>query len=375
MIKSTYGSNGEVLAKGYLEPAQDIFTTNLYNKLEKALSGNEELKSRAMSMYKALDTQTTLEGKNTVETLLFRGVLERVRLFGTVAPLFRDIIIPENIYELPVELEDAKVFLTAESTEDNSSITASASTPTIDRATIQAFKLSGKSLVSTELEEDSVIDIIKFIVDSHARAIARGFDQSIVDGDIAGSHQDSDVTSARDPRKAVNGLRKLALAQAATIVDGSTFTLNTITDALAKMGKFGGPNQIQNVAMITGLSVYNRLLALALNTANNNQVAFDLQGGVLRSINGIQIVVSEDIRQDLNNNGVYDGSTTTKTYALLVNTSQFITGTRSVARFESDKNYNTDQVELYSRIRKGFTPIFTTSATNTNVVVIRNITS
>jgi len=375
MIKYTYGSNGEVLLKGKMQPSSDSFSQQLFAKLEKSLTGNPELANKALSMYKALDTQTTLEGKNVVEEVLFRGVLERVKLFGEIAPLFDDIQLPSNLYKLPIELEGAQVFLTGEATQDDNSVTASASTPQIGLSTIEAFKLSGKSLTSEELIEDSVIDIIRFIVDRHAEAIARGFDRAIIDGDKATSHQDNDVTSGRDERKAVNGLRKLALADASTKVDGGTFGIDKIFDALGKMKKFGGPRQLSNVVLITGLSVYNKLLALALNTTNNNQVAFDLQSGVLRSINGIRIVVSEDVRQDLNASGVYDGSTTTKTYALLVNTSQFITGTRSSARFESDKDYDRDQVKLYSRVRKGFAPLFTTSASNPNVVAIYNITS
>lgn len=375
MIQKTYNSDGSLNLKGKMTASGNGFAQELYSVLNKALNTNPELANKALSMYKAMDTQTTLEGKNVIDEVLFRGVLEKIKLFGEIAPLFDDIQLPSQIYKLPIELEGAKVFLTGEATQDNNNVTASSSTPTIGLSTIEAFKLTGKSLTSEELVEDSVIDIIRYIVDSHAEAIARGFDRVIIDGDTAASHQDTDVTSARDERKATNGLRKLALANAETIVNGGTFSVDRILDALKKMGKFGGPRQLRNVVLITGLSVYNQLLALALNTTNNNQVAFDIQSGVLRSINGIRIVISEDVREDLNANGVYDGLTMTKTYALLVNTSQFITGTRSIARFESDKDYDRDQVKLYSRIRKGFAPIFVTSATNRNVVIIRNITA
>lgn len=375
MIKKTYNLDGSLNLKGKMTAGGNGFAQDLYAALNKSLNNNPELANKALSMYKAMDTQTTLEGKNVVDEVLFRGVLEKIKLFGEIAPLFDDIQLPSQIYKLPIELEGAKVFLTGEATQDNNDVTASASTPTIGLSTIEAFKLTGKSLTSEELAEDSVIDIIRYIVEAHAEAIARGFDRVIIDGDKATSHQDSDVTSGRDERKGANGLRKLTLANPETIVNGATFSLDRITDALAKMGKFGGPRQLRNVVLITGLSVYNKLLALALNTANNNQVAFDIQSGVLRSINGIRIIVSEDVRQDLNDNGVFDNVTKTKTYALLVNTSQFITGTRSVARFESDKDYDRDQIKLYSRIRKGFAPLFITSASNTNAVIICNITS
>ena len=372
MVKFTYDSVGKSQLSGQLT-AEGSFARELVKKAEIALTKSPELAKSALSMYKAMDTQTALEGGNLVDTILFRGILERVREFGVVAPLFRDLQMPSAVYQLPVELTDVDIYLTPENTQAVSQTTYSSSNPTVGQAELRAVKFTGRSFTSGELVEDSVIDIIRYIVDSHAHGIALAMDQAILDGDTTATHQDSDVTSDRDVRTGFTGLRKYALAGSLDVnAGGDALSLADLFDAEAKMGKYATGAQLANLALILGQRSYIQLREAALNTANNNQIAFEMTGGRLTSINGYPIVVTEAVRSDLAATGVETGSGAL-TYALLVNTSQFFTGTRSTLQLESERRPEVDQTELFSRIRKGFTAQVAPSTTYSSVSIIRNI--
>lgn len=376
MLKFTYNSKGEVIAKGSVLAGQDSYTKQLFESLEKSLQSNPSLRAEALDMYKALDTQSAVDGGNLVDTILYRGIMERVRLFGNVAPEFRDLQMPSAIYELPIELADATVYITPENTTVANQTAYSSTNPTFGKSTLTARKFTGRSHVSGEIVEDSVIDIISYVVDNHAKAIAQGLDTAILDGDSAGT-QDSDIIAGRDVKVAFDGLRKLALASAGLIVagGGTSATLASVLTAKGVLGKYAVGAEASNLRLICSPRTYAQYEALAYAASNANQSAFAFRDGVLVSIAGVPIIVSELVRNDLTANGVFTG-TGALSYALLVNVSRFVTGTRSQISFESDRRALNDQTELFSRIRKGFTGIGApASGTNPTVAIIRNISA
>jgi HK97 family phage major capsid protein len=371
-MKFTYNNKGDVIAKGAVL-AKDGFTQELLNKLNNSLIKSNKLRAEALDMYKALDTQTAVEGGNLIETILFRGVLERVRQFGTVAPLFRDLQMPSATYELPVELADAIVYLTPENTTVHNQISYSSTNPTFTKSTLIAQKITGMTHLSGEIEEDSVIDIISYVVDNHAIAIAFALDQAILDGDADGTHQDG-ITDPRDVRTAFDGLRKLALGVNSLSIDngGTAITLAKMLEAKSAMGKYAQGTQLANLRWIVSGRTYSQLENLAFATTNNNMQAFSYSNGQLAAVAGIPIITNEIVRNDLASTGFYTG-TGALSYALLVNTSRFVTGTRASISFESEREPRFDQTQLYSRLRKGFTSIGTPSATESSLAIIRNI--
>lgn len=374
MLKFTYNSKGELMQKGSVITGDDSYTSRLFSNLEKSLKSNESLKNEALSMYKALDTQTAGDGGNLIETILFRGVMERVRLFGNVAPLFRDLVMPSATFDIPVELADAIVYAIPENTASTGQTGQTASNPTFSKAQLIAKKFGGKTIMSAEIEQDSVIDLISYVVDNHAKALARGLDSAILDGDVTATHQDSDTTASTDVRKQFAGLRKLANAGSLTINGAAaTLTIAKILEAKALMGKYAQGDQASNLALIVSSKTYSFLENLAYATANNNMLVFGFNNGRLSSIAGIPVVSSELIREDLTANAVFTG-VGAFSYALLVNTSRFVTGTRLGVTMSSDMNYEFDQGFLYSKVRKGFTALEVPSVSLSTVAIIRNIT-
>jgi HK97 family phage major capsid protein len=325
---------------------------------------------------KAMDTATAGEGQEFVPTELARELIEKVRLENKIYALFQEIPMPSNPYELPIEGADAVPYLVAESTgEDGTGQNrATASTPGTGKIVLTAKKIMTRVFFSAEEEEDSIIPVAEYVKRKIARAISNGLEQALLDGDTAGSHQDSDVTAADDRRKAWAGLRKLALANAATKIDLSTFNITNLRAMRKAMKKYGvNPNDL---AWLVGPSGYNKMLDLdEVKTVDKYGEKATVLNGELARLDGIPIIVSEHVRENLNASGVYDGTTTTKTYCALVNRDRFITGARGLVKVKAYEVEDYDQTKVINRIRRAFKPIETPSATDPTVVIGYNITA
>lgn len=344
------------------------------NALNKYLISNKATADKLLDKYKALDTQTSTEGAELVDTILFRGIMEKIDVFGNVAPQFPQIAMPSAVYEIPVEISQAIVTLQAENTGSTGQTSASSTTPTTNKAILTAQKFSGKTWVSTELEEDSVIDIVSYIINSHAEGQAYAMDDAILNGDADGTHQDSDVDGAgRDARVAFNGLRKLALGGSLSVnAGGDAFAMADAFDAEQVLGKYASNRQ--DLVWFVSPKTYLQMVEVAAGTSNNNMISFNVSNGFqLLTLNGVRVIQSDAIKTNYNASGVYDGVTTTRTYAVLVNTRRFMVGTRAELSFQSDRNYDYDQDELFSRVRKAFSPLVTPSATESSVAIVYNI--
>jgi HK97 family phage major capsid protein len=262
---------------------------------------------------------------------------------------------PTNPFKLPIDGADAVAYLTAESTSDTAT-KITASTPGTNNVTFDAVKLACRVLVSTELEEDSVVAILPLLRDKIVQALAEAQENATINGDTDGTHMDSDVTAATDVRKAWDGYRKLALGAAK--VDCSTFSITNLRAIRTAMGKYGvNPS---NLAWIAGISVFNKMLGLdEVMTVDKYGPGATILTGELAKLDGIPIIVSEFIREDLNASGVYDGVTTDTTVVPLVYRSGFLYGDRrSITLKVSQELYmETDQDVAIATQRLDFQPV------------------
>jgi hypothetical protein len=278
-------------------------------------------------MKTAMDSVTTAEGDEFVPTLLSGDLIERVELQLRVVALFRQIDMPSNPYEIPGFGVRTRGGRASENTADTGQTGFRKVTPATRKITLTAVKFAAEALVSKELEEDSIIPILDFIRDELVSQLAHDQEDAIINGDTTGPHMDSDVTDALDPRKNWMGLRKLANAGAKTDASNAVLTAAMLRVNRKKMGKYGVGTD--GLAHIISIGQYVNLLS------DTNVLTVDKYGpnatiktGELASIDGIAIIVSEYIRQDLNATGVYDGVTTNRSIAITVLPSGFMIGNR-----------------------------------------------
>jgi HK97 family phage major capsid protein len=201
-----------------------------------------------------------------------------------------------------------------------------------------------------------VVAILPLLRDKIVNALAEAQENATINGDTAGTHQDSDVTASTDTRKAWDGYRKLALSAAK--VDCATFNKTNLRAIRTAMAKYGvNPN---NLAWVAGVNVYNKMLGLdEVVTLDKYGPSATLLTGELGKFDGIPIVVSEFMREDLNASGVYDGVTTDKTALALVYRPAFLYGDRRniTLRVSQELYMETDQDVAIATQRLDFQPV------------------
>ena len=305
---------------------------------------------------KAMDTAESTGGGSWIPTGFSSQLIEQYRLALMVANALPQIDMPTSPYEMPVQTNTPTSYFVAESTADDPS-----SGPTGDittrKPTLTAKKFFAHLQLSTELDEDSIIPMLPRIRASFAQSLADALEDCLINGDTASPHMDSDTTSATSRRKAFLGLRAIAVDQSYTTAL-TTFNADTLTNMRFGMGKYGvNP---KNLVMITGAKGYGRLLRLKDAAANPVVLTIDKFGpqatavtGTLAKFDGIDILISEFMREDLNANGIYD-ATETDTGILMVFKPGFLIGNRRKITLKTWENIRTDQIVTVATSRHAF---------------------
>ncbi len=341
-----------------------FLASKILNKPVQHLKSWGKWARQAGDFKKALDTATGAQGGDWVPTNFTNELWEFVQLEARVPGLFRTIVMPSNPYKLPVGLARISTFKQPEQTAD----TGQTKIPVGDgsnvgNSTLTAVGHAARVLVSAELTEDSITPILPWLTRDIAKAIAEGREDFILNGDSAGTHEDSDIGagSADSRRRIALGLRAAANDGGATYkADLATFSLATLRGLRAKMGKYGvNP---ADVAIIVSAVGYAKLLGLSevltMQNFGNNATAIT---GSLGSIDGMPVFVSGMGRSDLNASGVYDGATTTKTVLNMVYRPGWVIGERRSAasvRVLTELYAESDQVALVTKERVTFAPTY-----------------
>ncbi len=303
------------------------------------------------SALRAMDVDTAAEGGNWVPTGIGSTLHEKVRASGKIAALFARINIPTNPWKWPLEAADSTAYRVVEPISDSATGPA-ASTPGTGAATFDAEIFGARSLTSRSLDADSAIAILPFMTNKLAQAFADAEERAILDGDADGTHQDGDTDSAgaTDAAWAWDGLRKKGLAQTLTDASAAEISQTLVRTARGAMGKYGlNP---ANLALIVGVRDYYNLLDEAdfATVDKFGPMAVNLNGQ-LGAFDGVPVIVSEHVREDLNASGVEDGITTDRSYALLVNRGEWAMGQREALDVEVDDSLYR---ETYQRLVIGF---------------------
>ena len=311
---------------------------------------------------KALTTAGDGTGAEFIPRTLSSELYRRMYLESQLAQAFMatEVQMPTDPYDFPLQTTDPTFYINSvENTEADPS----------DMGTSE-FTLTTKTLMalvqySYKVDEDSIIPILPLLQERLAAAAARALEQAIINGDTTATHQDSDITNAKDVAKSWKGFRKLALVVTALKSDLSTGGLSRANLlALVKlMGKYGV--RTKDLLWIVGPKGWNTLQGLdeVVNFYQRGSVGNYVAGGPPPAPWGGSIIVSEQARENLNASGVYDGSTTTKGSILVVNRAGFVLGSRRDFMVEVDRNIRSQTHDIVASFRKAFSPVETPSAT------------
>lgn len=337
---------------------------------------------------KALDSTTAGEGDEWVPTGMSPALVEEVTQMGMIEQMHPHIPMPTQPYDVPLQVGRLTAYLASEQTADSgqTAVTKSSGASMTNKLTLTAVDLAVEVLTSKHLEEDSIVAILPFLRAEVVKALARGIEEAGINGDTTATHQDTDIEAAgaTDRRTAWMGFRKLALANNYSVDfagAGNAFDFETFMKVRAKHGKYG----INPTDLYWILSLQGYFKALSLKDSGGSPVVttLDKMGarataitGVLGSLGGSDIAVSEFSRDDLNASGVNGAvaGDNIKSSILSVQKSGFVFGDRRDARVQLlDQIYAEYQQDaLLSVIRKAFAPL-RPIATNAAVAIGYNV--
>lgn len=348
-----------------------VVASKILGKPVNHLKSWDTWKRRAGTFKKALDTATGAQGGDWVPTNFSNELFELVQLEAKVPGLFRTIVMPSNPYKLPVGLARISTFKHAEQTADTGQTKISVGDGSnIGNSTLTATGHAARVLTSAEVDEDAIVPILPWLVRDIAKGIAEGREDFILNGDSAGTHEDSDIGagSADSRRRIALGLRAASNDGGATYkLDMATFSLANLRALRVKLGKYGvNP---ADVAIITGPVGYSKLLGLTeVTTMQNFGTAATAITGSLGNVDGMPVFVSGFVREDLNASNLYDGVTTTKTALYMVYRPGWVIGERRAAnsvKILNELYAESDQVALVAKERVTFKDIYPTASNKT----------
>lgn len=317
----------------------------------------------------AMDTATAGEGTEWVPTILSSQLHTLIYAELALAGFFEWPVMPSKVWEHPVEGADAIAYLIGEGLDDPAAANAkpAASIVGTRKLTLTAKKFAARVVASVELTEDAAIDMAPHILTRVARAIARGREKALVDGQSSGAIDTADAPGSTDVRSAWDGLRKVQKAVGSSLeVDASTLSAEILAQMKGVLKEYG--QMPDDGLWLGGYSSFIRLLTLYDKTSGGTPMLLtqDKLGagavfprGQLGLLYGSPFVVSQFVREDLNANGVYDNVTTTKTILLYANRRAFQGAERratTIRRYDELKA-ETDQILVMGTYRAAFSAV------------------
>lgn len=359
-LKTRFTGDRVADIKGFQKLWDDVYLLSMIRKCPPSELVGEEyqlykrLQEQGYAINKAMDTGTAGEGYEWVATAMSADMVEMVHLAYRVANLFEHFPQPVKIYPWPIQTSDLTPYYVPESADDNSE-KIPASTMGTSNTTFTARKFAGRTLVSTEGLEDFIIPILPALKQGLADALVFGVEDCIINGDRTSPHQDTDVLNAKDARKAFTGIRKYTQAGAKTSL--ATFNASNMRAVRKTMGKFG-VMPVEQLVWIVPVCAMAKILDFdEVKTMDKYGPLASVLTGEIGKLDGISIVASEKVRENLNDAGTYDGMTTTKTIVQLVWRPGFKIGDRRLITVKTDEDIETDQILAVGTQRLDFEPM------------------
>jgi len=322
---------------------------------ELSLWKSYEALMKRSELAKAMDTATAGAGAEWIPTGFSAELIDKVQLALKVAAIHPRVPMPRSPFEIPGK----KGFSTARLATEGSAVTES--TVATRKITLSAKKLMVYVPFTYELEEDSIVALLPVIKADIVNALARGIENATINGDSG----DADITAADDVRKAWKGYRAHTLAAAK--LDMATFNVSALRKLRKLLGIYG--SDVNELCWIVSLSAESQMRGFAeLQTIDKYGQRATILTGEIGKIDGIPVITSEFVREDLNASGVYDGVTTDRTMILLVRRDGFIYGDRRQVLVETDKDIKKQTNDIVASQRLDFQPRY--DATTETIVGI-----
>ena len=298
---------------------------------------------------------------------------EQVRVARRIAQLHERIPMPTNPYKLPIEGADALLYTVPEAVSseayvdstDAGFVPATAPIP-VSNLTLTALKQGSRLVVNAEADEQSIIRLLPYYRRKLVRAIRDGEEDTALNGDLlagTGGALDQDMQQAGDAghhRASYSGYRKHGQFAGISVDGGGVATIDLVDMRTLRknMDKFAlGVNEVVWIVSPAG---WYKLVDLTLagervtTTVDKYGQGATILTGEVGRIDGIPIIVSGFVRNDLNASGVFDNVTETHTHLLLMRPEAFLFGDFRSFTLNSRYVPDTDQNVMVALGRQTF---------------------
>ena len=326
----------------------------------------------------AMDSTTAGSGDELVPTQEASTLWMDVNLETMVAPLFSRVDMPSDPFEIPLQLGDVNWYPGTE----NLAVTATALNTA--KQTLTSYELVGQVPWSLTLDEDAVIAMAQEVRSGLVRNAAEVIDDVVLNGDstaVNNINADEATISKSDVGKGhwllgFDGLLHLPLVDntgqandhSAAVSDGM------FNEVRGKLGKYGvRPSEL---AYLMDVNTYIRALSVDnFRTLDKLGPNATVLRGQLGAVEGIPVIVSEQMKLADTDGQVTDAGNVTNTGRLLiVNRSQWRVGFRRELAIETDRDIQKRQNIMVVSLRIAFAERTGSRSTATHTALQYNIT-
>ena len=327
----------------------------------------------------AMDSTTAGSGDELVPTQEAAALWLDVNLETLVAPLFSRTEMPSDPFDIPLQLGDVSWFPGTE----NSAVTGSALATA--KQTLTSYELVGTVPWSLSLDEDSVIAMAPEVRSSLVRNAAEVIDDVLLNADATATNNinaDGATISKSDAGKGhwllgFDGLLHLPLVD--NVSQGNDHGANVsdtmFNEVRAKLGKYAvRPSEL---AYIMDVDTYIRCLGITnFRTLDKLGPNATLLQGQLAAVEGIPVLVSEQMQAaDADGKVTSGGNTSTTGRLLIVNRTQWRVGFRRELTIETERDIQKRQNVMVVSMRIAFAERTGNRSTATHTALQYNITA
>ena len=341
----------------------------------KALRRVQAIAARAPQSVKRIFTDSSGVGAEWVPDPMLAQLERTVTAERRVAALFQTMPMNSKNVILPFLTTGFRPYLKGQAASDDPAQYTSSSLTTAQR-TFAAVGLAVRAQIDEDASEDSIIDSMGLIREELVRAIVDGEEDCIINGDTAGTHQDtisgwnirsrwgaSGLGGSDDHRRSWIGLRARA-TDVSNTTDRATFSFATFqADRGSLDSPLGLAGDLVCITSIEAMLVTISKISEVIKVNEYGPLA-TIRTGQLGDLGGVPIVLSDFVDKELNASGVYDDSTKTKTGAVLANTTRFKLMERRGTSVELAKDITRGIFNMVATKRELFATVDSSTAKN-----------
>ena len=295
----------------------------------------EQTKAGQAAIEKVNTSSSVQVSSDSYETYFSTNLLRDIQDRLVVQPLFREITLNQANMTIPIQPNAANASWVSAATYGTDATTGAEITAALTEINLQTHKLAGKSYLTDETEEDTIIAMLPLIRQGLVEAHAREVDNALLNSTGASTFKGLIQLATDDTTKVATTAK----------ADGTVkVTAKMLMQGRRQLGKYG--INVRDVALVVSQEAYWDLLEDD-EFANISDVgaakAVKLSGQV-GSVYGMPVIVSD----------TFPAPAVSTAYAVLVNATNFLMPRQRNAVIQTDYDVEKQRRVLVATQRLGF---------------------